>query len=81
MFFVLNRESAGPVDLTIDLRGFPQIKSGEAFKIAGADLLATNTAQKPDAVQPHEHQEFTIQSDTIRTPLNPLSWNLLSLSY
>src|SRR5580692_826166 len=25
VFFVLNRESSGPVDLTIDVRGFPEI--------------------------------------------------------
>jgi alpha-N-arabinofuranosidase len=81
VFFVLNREASGAVDLTIDLRGFPQIKSGEAFKIAGADLLTTNTAQRPDAVQPAEHREFTIRPESINTPLDPLSWNLLSLSY
>jgi alpha-N-arabinofuranosidase len=81
VLFVLNRETSGAVDLTIDLRGFPQIKSCEALEIAGADLFATNTAEKPDAVQPGEHQEFTIRPDTINTRLNPLSWNLLSLSY
>jgi alpha-N-arabinofuranosidase len=81
VFFVLNRESAGPVDLTIDLRGFPQIKSCQAFEISGTDLLATNTAQKSDTVQPVEHQEFTIHPDKFMTLLPPLSWNLLSLSY
>jgi alpha-L-arabinofuranosidase len=82
VFFVLNRETTSdPVNLTIDLRGFPQIKNCEALEISGADLLATNTAQRPDAVQPGEHREFTIRPDSINTVLNPLSWNLLSLSY
>jgi alpha-N-arabinofuranosidase len=81
VLFVLNRETSGAVDLTIDLRGFPQIKSCKALEIAGADLLATNTAQRPDAVQPGEHREFVIRPDTINTALSPISWNLLSLSY
>jgi alpha-N-arabinofuranosidase len=81
VFFVLNRETSGAAELTIELRGFPQVKRLEALEISGADLLATNTAAKPDAVQPREHREFTIRPDTIKTLLNPLSWNLLSLSY
>jgi alpha-N-arabinofuranosidase len=81
VFFVLNRETSRPVELSIHLRGFPQIKSCEALEIAGADLLATNTAQRPDAVQPGEHREFVARPDTINTALSPLSWNLLSLSY
>jgi alpha-L-arabinofuranosidase len=78
---VLNRDTSGAMDLTIDLRGFPQIKSCEALEIAGPDLLSSNTAQKPDAVQPGEHREFAIRPDTLNIPLKPLSWNLLSLSY
>ena len=81
VFFVLNRETSDRVDLTIDLRGFPPIQNCQALEISGSDLLATNTAQKPDAVQPGEHREFAIQPDSLHTSLNPLSWNLLSLSY
>jgi alpha-N-arabinofuranosidase len=81
VFFVLNRETSDAVDLTIDLRGFPAIQGCQALEISGSDLLATNTAEKPDAVQPSEHREFAIQPDSLHTSLNPLSWNLLSLSY
>jgi alpha-L-arabinofuranosidase len=81
VFFVLNRETSDRVDLTIDLRGFPSIQNCQALEISGSDLLATNTAQKPDAVQPGEHREFAIQPDSLHTSLSPLSWNLLSLSY
>ncbi|MGB3745448.1 MAG: alpha-L-arabinofuranosidase C-terminal domain-containing protein, partial [Xanthobacteraceae bacterium] len=81
VFFVLNRETSDRVDLTLDLRGFPPIQNCQALEISGSDLLATNTAQKPDAVQPGEHREFAIQPDSLHTSLNPLSWNLLSLSY
>src|ERR1700722_4545187 len=79
--FVLNRDSADSLDLSIDLRAFPPITGCEAVEIAGSDLLATNTAQKPDAVQPSEHQEFSVRGDRLTPKLRPLSLYLLSLSY
>jgi alpha-N-arabinofuranosidase len=79
--FVLSRETADSVDLSIELRGFPPIKTCESFEIAGSDLLATNTAQRPDAVQPSENENFSLQSDSTIAKLRPLSWNFLSLSY
>jgi alpha-L-arabinofuranosidase len=78
--FVLNRDPADTLDLSVDLRAFPAITKCEAFEIAGPDLLATNTAQKPDAVQPSGHEEFSIQPDRLVAKLRPLSWNVLSLS-
>jgi alpha-N-arabinofuranosidase len=79
--FVLNRDAADSLDLSIDLRAFPAITKCEAFEIAGSDLLATNTAKRPDAVQPNGHEEFSIQPDRLTGKLRPLSWNVLSLSY
>lgn len=79
--FVLNRYSADSLDLSIDFRAFPQITRCEAIEIAGSDLLATNTSQSPDAVQPNSHQEFSVQPDRLTAKLRPLSWNLLSLTY
>jgi alpha-N-arabinofuranosidase len=79
--FVLNRDPADSLDLSIDLRAFPPITTAEAIEIAGPDLLATNTAQKPDTVQPSGHQEFSVQPDRLTAKLRPLSWNVLSLSY
>jgi alpha-N-arabinofuranosidase len=81
IFFVLNRDTSGPVDVSIDLRAFPQITACDAFEIAGPDLLATNTAQQPDAVQPNEHKECSVKPDKVIARLRPLSWNVLSLSY
>lgn len=81
VFFVLNREVSGSVDLSLDLRAFPRINSCEAFEIAGDDLLATNTRQTPDAVQARKHEDVSIQPDRVTARLRPLSWNVLSLSY
>jgi alpha-N-arabinofuranosidase len=81
VLFVLNRETSEAVDLSIELRGFPPLKGCEASVIAGADLLATNSAQRPDTVQPSEQREFSVRPDGIAVKLRPLSWNMLSLSY
>jgi alpha-L-arabinofuranosidase len=81
VFFVLNREASGEVELSIDLRGFPTITGCDVHEISGGDLLATNTAQTPDAVQPSEHKESSVKPDNITARLRPLSWNVLSLSY
>jgi alpha-L-arabinofuranosidase len=59
---------------------YPQIKGRDAFEIAGPDLLATNTALRPDAVHPSQQKEFSVRPADISVKLHPLSWNLLSLS-
>ncbi len=81
VFFVLNRETSAEVEVSLHLRAFPTITGCNAFQISGPDLLATNTAQTPDAVQPSAHEECLVKSDTIIARLRPLSWNVLSLSY
>jgi alpha-N-arabinofuranosidase len=79
--FVLNRTTSEPLDLSIDLRAFPQITGCRGFQIQGPDLLATNTAGRPDKVRPDEHQEFLSAGDHLVTKLSPLSWNLILVSY
>jgi len=81
VFFVLNRQTSGVAEVSIDLRAFPPIKDCNALEISGPDLFATNTAQTPDAVQPSPHTEYSVKPDKIIVRLRPLSWNVLSLSY
>jgi alpha-L-arabinofuranosidase len=81
VFFVLNRETSAEVEVSIHLRAFPTITGCNAFQISGSDLLATNTAQTPDAVQPSADEECLVKSDNVIARLRPLSWNVLSLSY
>jgi alpha-N-arabinofuranosidase len=81
VFFVLNRDTASPVELSIVFRGFPQIAACNLIEIAGTDLLATNTAQAPDAVQPSEHKECSVKPDKIIAQLPALSWSTLLVSY
>jgi alpha-N-arabinofuranosidase len=81
VFFVLNRETSGEEEVSIDLRGFPPITGCNAVQISGTDLLATNTQQAPDTVHPIEHADFSVKPDKIIARLRPLSWNVLLLSY
>jgi alpha-N-arabinofuranosidase len=80
IFFVLNRDSS-PVELSIVLRGFPQIAACSLIEIAGPDPLATNTAEAPDAIQPNGHHECAVKADKIIAQLPALSWNALLVSY
>jgi len=79
--FVLNRDAADSVELSIDLRAFPEITKCDAVEIAGYDLLATNTGQKQDTVRPAANQDFSIRSDSVTAKLRPLSWNVLTLEH
>ena len=80
VLFVLNRDVSDSVELAIDLRAFPEITACQAIELSGYDILTRNSAEKPDAVQPSEHQELLIHADSLTARLRPLSWNLLSLS-
>jgi alpha-N-arabinofuranosidase len=81
IFFVLNREEGSPVEVSLDLRGFPAPTRCEAAEISGADLLATNSAQMPNNISPRGHNDFSIKPDKVVATLPPLSWNVLSISY
>jgi alpha-L-arabinofuranosidase len=80
-FFMLNRETSKPLEVSISLRGFPPVAHGTGFQIFGDDLLATNTAKTPDAVRPVPYEDFTVKGDTVLANLRPLSWTMLTLSY
>ncbi len=71
VFFVLNREPDGPTELSIDLRGFPPVTDCSAVEISGSDLLATNTAQMQETIQPKEHHEFSLKADKIISQTKP----------
>lgn len=81
VFFILNRQASGPLEVSLDLRGFPTPTGCQAVEISGPDLLATNSAETPHNIAPREHREFSIKGDKVVTTLRPLSWNLVSVSY
>jgi alpha-N-arabinofuranosidase len=81
VFFILNRSTNGPAELSLELRGLPAPTGCSAVEMSGADLLAGNSAQAPDNIVPMEHNEFSIKADKVVATLRPLSWNMLSVSY
>jgi alpha-L-arabinofuranosidase len=81
ILFLLNRSTDAPLDLSIDLRGFPAIQAGTVHALYGTDLLAVNSASMPHKVEPQEHTDMSIHGDRVSTPLQPLSWSALVLSY
>ncbi len=80
-FFILNREANGSVEVSLDLHGFPAATGCTALEISGPDLLATNSAERPNTIIPKEHAEFLVKADKVVATLRPLSWNMLSISY
>ena len=80
-FFILNREANGAVEVSLDLHGFPPATGCTAVAISGPDLLATNSAAKPNSIVPKEHNEFSVKDDKVVAKLPPMSWNMLSISY
>ena len=81
IFFILNREPNGSTEVSLNLHGFPPATGCTALAITGRDLLATNSAEKPNTVVPKEHNEFSVKADKVVAKLPPMSWNMLSVSY
>ena len=81
VFFILNREPNGSAEVSLNLHGFPPATGCTALAITGRDLLATNSAEKPNTVVPKEHNEFSVQADKVVAKLPPMSWNMFSVSY
>jgi alpha-N-arabinofuranosidase len=80
-FFILNREEEIAAEVSLNLHGFPAATGCTALAISGPDLLATNSAERPNTISPKEHNEFSVQADKVVAKLSPMSWNMLSVSY
>ena len=81
IFFILNRQANGPVEVSLHLHGFSAATGCTALTICGPNLLATNSAEKPNTIVPKEHNEFSVKADKVVAKLPPMSWNVLSVSY
>ena len=75
----VNRSQAGPVELTVDLRGFPGLRLGEASVLADDDHAAANSLQQPDRVRPRAHPAAEVDAGRLRLVLPPVSWNAVRL--
>jgi alpha-L-arabinofuranosidase len=77
--FAVNRSQDEPVEVTVDLRGFPGLRVGEASVLADRDRLAANTVDRPDRVRPREHRDVVVDDARLRLVLPPVSWNAVRL--
>ena len=63
--FVVNRDQADPVALSIDLRGLPAAVVGEHTAVFDEDSDAVNTAAAPDRVRPRRLADVPVRDGTV----------------
>ncbi len=78
--FAINKDQQGDLDFTCELRGFEAYKVLEHLVLEHADLKATNTAEQPDRVQPHNNGNAKVVGNLVKASLPKLSWNVIRLT-
>jgi alpha-L-arabinofuranosidase len=75
--FALNRSTDDSMKLAVELRGLGSNRTvSTALELHHADLKATNTKEVPDNVTPGANKSASMDGDTLRATLKPLSWNM-----
>ncbi|MCL2772582.1 MAG: alpha-N-arabinofuranosidase [Oscillospiraceae bacterium] len=78
--FAVNRSSEEVV-LECDAGGYKGSKEPSHIAMFEDDIFATNTFDRPDTVKPKVMNDITCESSkstcTIKTKLNPVSWNVI----
>jgi alpha-N-arabinofuranosidase len=79
--FAVNRSQTEPLPLEVALGGLGLERVLVHSVLADDDPDARNTRDEPTRVTPHEAAEGTTQlaDGTLRTTLEPLSWNVIRL--
>jgi alpha-L-arabinofuranosidase len=77
--FVVNRDQADPVALSIDLRGLPAAVVGEHTAVFDEDSDAVNTAAAPERVRPRRLADVPVRDGTVQVRLPPTSWNMIRI--
>lgn len=78
--FAVNRSRQGPLQLTGVLRGWENLQVVEHLVLEHEDVKATNTAQHPDNVVPHNGGKSRMEGGALSALLPKLSWNVIQLS-
>ena len=78
--FLLNRDLADGVTVTVDARGFGALKAVEAHELRHDDLRAINTAANPDKVSPVPLSGVAMDGGKVRLDLKRASWNVVKLA-
>ncbi|MDN3358219.1 alpha-N-arabinofuranosidase [Actinomadura sp. DC4] len=78
--FAVNRDTEGPIGLTLDLRAFPGVTGAERIVLADEDRTAANTAAEPERVTPRRAELPVRPGEPLLVELPPVSWNVIRLS-
>jgi alpha-N-arabinofuranosidase len=79
--FAVNRDQNDPVELTVDLRQFPEhLRLAETHTLTDDDLTATNTREAPDRVVPRPNEHVSIDGATLKAVLPRVSWTAIRLN-
>jgi alpha-N-arabinofuranosidase len=77
--FAVNRDQREPLELTSDLRTFPDYCVEEHLVLTDEEVGASNTVENPDRVRPQSRSEAEVTESRLRVVLPPLSWNVVRL--
>jgi alpha-N-arabinofuranosidase len=78
--FVVNRHPTEAVDLTIDLRSWPdELQLGETLIVHDDDPHAVNTETDPDRVIPRSLPEASLSDRCLRLSLPAISWSAATI--
>ena len=78
--FAVNRDTAAPMELTLDVRTLGDVRRVAHRALADADRHARNTLAQPDRVQPRAIDGAVVDGSEVRALLPPLSWNVIRLA-
>ena len=77
--FLLNRDLEGPMQVTIDARGFGALVVAAATTLHDADLNAVNTRDAPDRIVPKKLEQVAVEGTRIAATLPAASWSVIRL--
>ncbi|MCW2792599.1 MAG: alpha-N-arabinofuranosidase [Nocardioides sp.] len=76
----VNRSTDQDLELSAELRAFPDHRLVGATTLAAPDVRTTNSAAHPDAVTPVPNHRVTLSDGWLRAILPPVSWNVIRLA-
>lgn len=78
--FAVNRDTATPMALTLDVRALGQVTQVSHRVLADPDRHARNTLAEPERVKPYSVDDVIVDGGEVRAVLPPLSWNVIRLA-
>jgi alpha-N-arabinofuranosidase len=78
-FFAVNRNGSGPMDITLSLEGFGEVKSVQHTLIKHDDLEAKNTGQNPDNVKPQNGTGASVEGNSLQLSVPAYSYSMIRI--